>query len=137
MRTYAAEVAMDLPIIPQMLILFWVRIIEPPPFELMLATQVGEEGVGAGKLHQMSLPTPMSLKAEVMSLQRKHVSDREICLFVLSVMGDYFDDVLSLVWEDGDIDAIMPRGVQFTHLSGIKLILLPFKEMLAIALLFF
>ena len=52
-------------------------------------------------------------------------------------MGDYFDDVLSLVWEDGDIDAIMPRGVQFTHLSGIKLILLPFNEMLAIALLFF
>lgn len=81
----------------------------------------------------------MSLKAEVMSLQRKHVSDRAICLFVLSVtstwvMGDYFD-VLFLVWDEADIDAIIPSGAQFTHLSGIKLILLPFYEMLD--LLFF
>jgi hypothetical protein len=132
MRTYAAEGAMDLPIIPQMLILFWVQIIELPPFGLMLVTRVGEEEVGAGRLRQRSLPTPMSLKAEVMSLRRKHGSDRAICLFDLIsvastwVMCGYFD-ALFLVWKEADIHerfSIMARGIQFTPLSGIKLILL-------------
>ncbi|KAF5467719.1 hypothetical protein F2P56_011946 [Juglans regia] len=53
------------------------------------------------------------------------------------VMCDYFD-VLFLVWEGAEIDerfTIMPRGLQFTHLSGIGLLFLN-VGMLA-ALLFF
>lgn len=74
----------------------------------------------------------MSLKAEVMSLRRKHGTDRAICLFDLIsvastwVMCGYFD-VLLLVWKEADIHesfSIMARGIQFTPLSGIKLILL-------------